>query len=140
MDNSLQRQILALDREEKRLQMELEDVLSDMETPENSDVEGEDVEEQDLPMVRQTLMDTRSCPVRWTTYLPLYQDQVYREKAEKKVRKLKNMAKKFTISGVILTQQFASSLRRIEALYPDDGGRVGLNSLMACYYLLNPGY
>ena len=41
----LQAEIQLLDREEKVLQMELMDVLTDVTTPDNSDVEGEDIEE-----------------------------------------------------------------------------------------------
>ncbi len=52
-----------LDRRERELQMELLDVLTDIATPDNSDVEGEDVEELIMPAARQALLDTRSSPL-----------------------------------------------------------------------------
>lgn len=132
------REMQELDRRERELQMELLDVLTDIATPDNSDVEGEDVEELIMPAARQALLDTRSSPIRWTPYAELDQSRVYREKAAKKVRMMKKMVKKFTVAEVMLNQRFTTALNQIEQIYPDDGGRTGLNSLVACHHVLKP--
>jgi hypothetical protein len=132
------REMQELEREERKLQMELLDVLTDITTPESSDVEGEDVEELLMPAARQALLDTRTCPIRWTLYSELYQSRSYREKAAKKVRMAKRMIKKVTVAEVMMTQQFTAALNQIELNYPDDGGRTGLNSLVACHHVIKP--
>jgi len=132
------REMQELDRRERELQMELLDVLTDIAAPDNSDVEGEEVEELIMPAARQALLDTRTYPIRCTPYAELYQSQVYREKAAKKVRLMKKMVKKCTVAEVMLNQQFTTALNLIEQVYPDDGGRTGLNSLVACHHVLKP--
>jgi len=112
--------LLSLERQEQILQMELLDVLTDLSTPDNSDAEGEEIDERVLPTVRQALLEVKTCPTRWTQYAQLYQCQTYKAKAEKKVRKMKK------------------ALQLIEEVYPDDGGRAGINSLVACHHVINP--
>ncbi len=107
--------------------MELLDVLTDIATPDNSDVKGEEVEELTMPAVMQALLNVQTYPTRWTPYMELYQCQVYKAKADKKVRKMKNLIKRCALAEVMLNQQFAAALNQIEELYPDDGGRAGLN-------------
>jgi hypothetical protein len=85
MEN-IQDHIQLLERQEKVLQMELMDVLSDITTPDNSDVEGEEVEEPAMPDVRRALLEVGACPTRWTAYTELYQNHEYCMKAQKKVR------------------------------------------------------
>jgi hypothetical protein len=51
-----------LDPQERALQMELLDVLTDIATPDNSDVEGEEVEELTMPAVRQALLNAQTYP------------------------------------------------------------------------------
>jgi len=118
--------------------MELLDALTDIAMPDNSDVEGEEVQEVTMPAVRQALLDAQTYPTRWTPYMELYQCRVYRAKAAKKVRKMKNMIKRCALAEVVLTQQFSTALNQIEAIYPDGGGRAGLNSLVACHHVLKP--
>ena len=134
----LQAEIELLDRKEKVLQMELMDVLTDVTTPDNSDVEGEDIEEPEMPDVRRALLEVGALPTRWTAYSELYQNAEYRMKAQKKVRKLKNMIKKCTLNEVMMNLQYITALQNVERNYPDDGGRAGLNSLVACDHVLNP--
>ena len=134
----LQAEIQFLDREERVLQMELMDVLSEVTTPDNSDVEGEDIEEPAMPDVRRALLEVGALPTRWTAYSELYQNAEYRMKAQKKVRKLKNMIKKCTLNEVMMNLQYITALQNVERNYPDDGGRAGLNSLVACDHVLNP--
>jgi len=78
--------------------MELLDVLTDIATPDNSDVKGEEVEELTMPAVMQALLNVQTYPTRWTPYMELYQCQVYKAKADKKVRKMKNLIKRCALA------------------------------------------
>jgi len=66
--------IADLDRQERLLTLELMDVLTDIATPDASDVETEDIEaeETDLDQVRGSLMQVDSIPRRYTEYSELY--------------------------------------------------------------------
>ncbi len=77
--------IADLDRRERVLTMELKDVLTDISTPDSSDVEDDEVEELEMPRVRDALMQVESSPRRWTEYSELYQHEDYRAKAKLKV-------------------------------------------------------
>jgi hypothetical protein len=134
----IERALRELDQKEERLRMELMDVLTDVFTPDNSDVEGEEIEESSMPAVREALLRVGACPTRWTHYAGLYQDQGYVSRSERKVRRMKKMVKRCRLSEVMLNQQFTVELQKIEETYPDDGGRKGLNSLVACHHVLNP--
>ncbi len=127
-----------LDRRERWLMMELQDVLTDIATPDSSDVEGDKIEEVAMPQVRNALLRAESQPRHWTTYQRLYDDPDYVRKANMKVRLVKNMVRRHPIASVVLTQQFATALQRIDSTYPDDGGCIGLNSLVAFYNVVNP--
>jgi len=135
---NLSKELQELDRQERELRMELLDVLTDITTPDNSDVEGEEVEELTMPAARQALLDARSFPTRWTPYSELYRSQVYREKAARKVRVMKKMIKRHAMAELLMNQHFTTALNQIEQVYPDDGGRTGLNSLVACHHVINP--
>ena len=135
---NLSKELQELDRQERQLRMELLDVLTDITTPDNSDVEGEEVEDLTMPAAKQALLDARSFPTRWTPYSELYRSQVYREKAAKKVRVMKKMIKRHTMAELLMNQHFTTALNQIEQVYPDDGGRTGLNSLVACHHVINP--
>ena len=126
-----------LDRRERWLMMELQDVLTDIATPDSSDVEGDEIEELAMPQVRNTLLRAESQPRHWTTYQWLYDDPEYVRKANMKVKLVKNMVKTHQITSTVLTQQFATALQRIDTTYPDDGGRIGLNSLVVFHNVVN---
>ncbi len=129
---------LDLERREHILQMELMDVLTEISTPDNSDEEGEEVEEWVMPAIREALLEVQPLPNRWTSYIKLYQCQRFKDKEQKKVKKLKKMIKRCALSEVMLNQQFITALQQIEATYPNDGGRVGINPLVACHHVINP--
>ncbi len=135
---NLSKELQELDRQERQLRMELLDVLTDITTPDNSDVEGEEVEDLTMPAAKQALLDARPFPTRWTPYSELYRSQVYREKAARKVRVMKKMIKRHTMAELLMNQHFTTALNQIEQVYPDDGGRTGLNSLVACHHVINP--
>ena len=70
--DKLKFQIQECDREIKQLELELLDVLTNVATPDNSDVEGEEVPEPYLQGVKQTLLNVEAIPVRETAYSELY--------------------------------------------------------------------
>jgi len=66
-------EILDLDRREEILIMELQDVLTDISTPDTSDIEGDEVDEPLMPQVRDALLGAQARPRYWITYLRLYE-------------------------------------------------------------------
>lgn len=122
----------------RQLTLELLDVLTDVNTPDNSDVEGDEVDEPLFQGVRQTLLQVEAIPTRPTAYSELYEKEWYCVKAEKKVRKMKNEIKKNRLSEIITHPSFVTTLETIRENYPDDGGRQYINSLVACHSILNP--
>jgi hypothetical protein len=133
--DNLAETIADLDRQERLLTLELMDVLTDIATPEASDAEAEDeeVEESDLPHVRETLMQVDSFPRRYTEYSELYQRAEYRSKAKLKVRFAKKLVKSVRLGPMMAGPSFVQSLNRVESTYPDDGGRDGINILVAIH-------
>jgi len=128
--------IADLDRRERILIMELKDVLTDISTPDSSDVEDDEVEEIELTRVRDALMQVESSPRHWTEYSGLYEMEDYRAKAKLKVRFAKKLVKTVHLGPLMMSQDFIMSLQRVELTYPDDGGREGLNSLVAIHNVI----
>ena len=128
-------EIADLDRRERILVMELKDVLTDISTPESSDVEDDEVEVE-LPQIRAGLMRVEPLPRRWTEYSGLYESEDYRAKAKLKVRFAKNLIRTVHLGPLMMSLAFARSLERVELTYPDDRGRVGLNSLVAMHNII----
>ncbi len=116
--------------------MELKDVLTDISTPESSDVEDDEVEEVELPQVRDALMQVDSFPRRWTEYSSLYENEDYRSKAKLKIRFAKKLIRTVHLRPLMMSLAFVRSLERVELTYPDDGGREGLNSLVAMHNVI----
>jgi len=130
--------IADLDRQERALTLELMDVLTDIATPEVSDTEAddEDTEETDMANIRGTLMQVDSFPRRYTEYSELYQRAEYRLKAKLKVRFAKKLVKSTRLEPLMSGPNFNEALNRVESTYPDDGGREGINLLVAVHNLV----
>jgi len=130
--------IADLNRQERPLILELMDVLTDIATPEVSDAEAddEDVEETDLANVRGSLMQVDSFPRRYTEYSELYQRVEYRSKAKLKVRFAKKLVKSVRLEPLMTGPNLVVSLNRVESTYPDDGGREGINLLVAIHNIV----
>ena len=130
--------IADLDRQERLLTLELKDVLCDIATPEASDTEAdnEDNEETDLANVRGSLMQVDSYPRRYTEYSELYQRAEYRLKAKLKVRFAKKLLKSVRLEPLMAGPNLVESLNRVESTYPDDGGREGINLLVAIHNIV----
>ena len=125
------------DKEILRLERELLDVLTEVGTPDNSDEEGDDVEDR-MEGVKNVLLRVEAIPQRETAYSALYNNERYCKKSEKKVRLMKNVIKKVQLSDVFSHRNFVAQLRNIERIYPDDGGRNYINTLVACYEVIKP--
>jgi hypothetical protein len=130
--------IADLDRQERLLTLELKDVLTDIATPEVSDTEAdnEDIEETDLANVRDSLMQVDSFPRRYTEYSELYQRAEYRLKAKLKVRFAKKLLKSVRLAPLMAGPNLTESLDRVKSTYPDDGGREGINLLVAIHNIV----
>jgi len=130
--------IADLDRQERLLTLELMDVLTDIATPDASDAETEDteVEESDLVQVRGTLQRVDSIPRRYTEYSELYQRAEYRSKAKLKVRFAKRLVRTVRLEPLITSPNLIASLDRVQSTYPDDGGREGINLLVAIHNVI----
>jgi hypothetical protein len=120
------------------LDLEMKDVLTCVETPESSDVEGDDVDEPEADGPRNVLLQVEAIPQREAEFSSLYLNQRYRENAEKKVRLMKEEVRKNFISEILLNPEFPDILDDIRETYPDDGGRNFINSLVACHIILTP--
>jgi len=133
--------IADLDRQERLLTLELKDVLTDIATPEVSDTEAdsedtEETEETDLDTVRDSLKQVDSYPRRYTEYSELYQRAEYRLKAKLKVRFAKKLLKSVRLEPMMTSTNLSESLNRVESTYPDDGGREGINLLVAIHNIV----
>jgi hypothetical protein len=130
--------IADLDRQERLLTLELKDVLTDIATPDASDAETEDTEaaETDLVQVRDTLLQVDSIPRRYTEYSELYQRAEYRSKAKLKVRFAKRLVKTSRLEPLMTSPNLVTSLDRLQSTYPDDGGREGINLLVAIHNVI----
>jgi len=130
--------IADLDRQERLLTLELLDVLTDIATPDASDSETESMEavESDLASTRDTLKRVDPIPRRHTEYSELYQRNEYRSKAKLKVRFAKNLIKSIRLESLMAGPNLVESLNRVVATYPDDGGREGINLLVAIHNII----
>ncbi len=130
--------IADLDRQERLLSLELLDVLTDITTPDASDTETDGMEavESDLASTRDTLKRVDPIPRRHTEYSELYQRNEYRSKAKLKVRFAKNLIKSIRLEPLMAGPNLVESLNRVVATYPDDGGREGINLLVAIHNII----
>jgi len=69
-------------------------------------------------------------------YSSLYESDAYKSKAKLKIRFVKNLIRTVHLRPLMISVAYVQSLERVEETYPDDGGRKGLNSLIALHNLL----
>ena len=133
----IQDEIDRLDAMERKLELELKDVINDIDTPNNSEDEEEEDEYQEndpiIATLKARLLNASGTPTRICEYLELYQDPAYRRNVRKKMVLLKNCVRSIRISAVLRNPNFLDHLRRIQETYPDHGGRQFLNELVALY-------
>ena len=114
------------------------DILSAVETPDTSDVEGEEIDEPLFRGYKQIYLSVEAVPSRKTSYSNLYEFPKYRAKAELKVRRMKAEVKKRGLSETRNIPEFNRIVDGLEKLYRDDGGRRMIAFLVACHKIFNP--
>jgi hypothetical protein len=82
-------------------------------------------------------MQVDSLPRRHTEYSELYQRLEYRLKAKLKVRYAKKLLKSVRLEPLMAGPNLVENLNRVESTYPDDGGREGINLLVAIHNTIN---
>ncbi len=140
---ALEESIRRLNEEERRLEMELLDVMCHVETPSTSEDEDPDAPIQNPPTTGQiyqlllNMLAVVSTLGRDTAYSDLYNDRQYLKNVEKKLKKMKKNAKKVNFEAIYRDPTFASHLNEICQTYSDDGGRAYLRYLVAleCYII-----
>ena len=139
-DLALQEQLLAISAEEDRIQLVLQDILTDLTTPENSD------EDEDLPEIESRSILTNNIsplfermkaadivPNEDAVYSSLYEEEAYSRKARRKLRKMRKSLRDCHLNIVVCDGRFQTEVNRVRNLYPDLGGRVGLDLLVALH-------
>ena len=140
----IQDEIDRLDVEERKLELELLDVFTDIGTPNTSededDEEEEEIVEQDpiVKIFKAALLSASGFPTTICAYLERYQDPRYRRNTIKKLKCLKKFVKSVNMDEVMRNPHYLTTLNRIRETYPDHGGREFLNELIAVYCLYNP--
>ena len=56
-------------------------------------------------------------------YRDLYSSEIYQKKCEKKIKKIKKMARKSNCMAALKDRRFRNEVTRIRNLYQNDGGR-----------------
>ena len=133
----IEEELREIEAEENRLELQLLDVLTDVDTPEVSEDEDEFdcVEEatQELQLFKNNLLRCFEEPVNQCDYLVLYQNEDYKNRGRRKIKLLKKEVKTTVLQEILEDECYAINLARIEEHYPDNGGRIFLNELVAIY-------
>lgn len=83
------------DIEIAKMELELKDVLTLVEMPENSDVEGDKVDDLEFAGPRQALLNVEAVPWRETAYSSLYLCPGYHLRVERNVKMIKEELKTY---------------------------------------------
>ena len=138
----IQEEIDRLDLQEHQLELELQDVLTDVNTPEESEDEDElqPIEEPDpiLQTFKTQMLLCTEMPTVQCNYLVRYQDPEYRRRGQRKMKSLRKEAKLTSLEELLSDPDFMRHLLRIRETYPEDGGRTFLNELVALHCAQNP--
>lgn len=143
----LQDEIDEITRQEQRIEMELQDVLTDVTTPENSDTEDElnaipinaadlGQNEPNYEAAQEQLGEFLAARVTPTSEVPfstLYSNPQYVRNAKRKLKKLKRIARRANFGKAFSEKRFWRQYSRVRDLYPHHGGREDLNGLVALY-------
>ena len=131
----------------QQMDMELQDVLTDVETPTTSDDEDEDPETpllhppesaRIMELLQNMICATHTSVTANTPYAPLYKQYQYKKNVNKKIKKMTKNARKCKFEVIYNDNLFWLHLERLESTYKNDGGRTFLNYLVALHcYLTN---
>ena len=122
-----------------RRELELEDVMFEVTSPETSD--DEDLRqvrphrEQNhiVRMFKNAILTAEYQPAEVCNFFELYEDPQYRRRVIKKIKKIKKRVKSGDVEQVMNNPRYLEELRRIQTTYPSHGGREMLNELIAIY-------
>jgi hypothetical protein len=128
-------EIAALARQERNLEMELDDALTDITSAENSDSEDEIHNEEDdiVRLFKNCILNANGQPTELCSFIMRYEDPNYRRSMRRKMKKMKNKVKASDIQAVLSNPAYMVELERIRRTYPNHGGREFLNELIATY-------
>ena len=135
------------DREDERLALELEDVFSEMFTPDVSEDEVETKEETDTSNVFlnrtnpqslfNKMMTAKSDPHFKTSYALLYANPKYRTNIKRKMLLLRKTAAGANIEEICKDPNYFRMCDVYYSQYPNDGGREGLYYLIGLFNYIN---
>lgn len=133
----IEREIDILNEAERRLNMELLDVMTEVETPATSEDEAPEAPIVYPPKtghIHQLFLNMLAVVAalsRDTEYSELYSDRKYLQKVNKKLKKMKKNARKIDFEKAYKHVGFVTHLNQILETYPDNGGRTFLSYLVA---------
>lgn len=133
-------EINKLDQQERRLELELLDVFTDVETPDGSDAECDSEEPIQLPpssreaeLLLEKILAAKPHPMRDVEYSELYSYADYKRNVAKKMAMMIRLAKRENFEEAYRDVRFWSQLEQVKETYPDNGGRDHLDELVAYY-------
>ena len=124
------------------MNLELQDVLADVDTPDTSGDEHEDPETpllhppntaRALQLLQGMLSVTPTCVTEDSPYAQLYRQHQYQKKVQKKVKQMKKNARNCNFEDIYNDNGFWLQYERILDTYKNDGGRNFLNYLVALH-------
>ena len=138
----IQQEMAHCEEQEDRLQVELEDVIVEVDTPDTSD--DEDIrlvrlhheQNQIVRLFKNAILTADFQPTEMCNFFERYEDPQYRRQIIKKIRKVKRIVKRADVERVVNNPRYHDELRRIQTMYPSHGGRAMLNELIAIYVTL----
>ena len=133
---------------DRQMDMELQDVLTDVETPTTSDDDEDENPETPLlhppntarisELFQNMLSVTHTSVTEDTPYAPLYKQYQYKKNVNKKMKKMKKNARECNFEAIYNDNAFWLQLERIGDTYQNNGGRTFINYLVALHcYLMN---
>ena len=125
-------EIAKIEYQERRVTLELEDVFTDVSTPEASDSEEEQNEEQNLP--DHQLFEAETRPNQDVLYSQLYCEAPYRHNVNIKMRKMKKVFAGESLTDAQTTARYQEEYHLLRETYPEDGQRTQLFYLIAFYH------
>ena len=135
---NIEEQISDLDRKETELTWELLDVFTDVYavTPEDNPENDQNDQEENIDQFKASILGAQAVPTQPCEYAGRYQDPLYVQEVLQKLENMKNLVRQSNLENVNENPVYLRELARVEATYPDNGGRTMLNELVAVYIFL----
>ena len=88
-----------------------------------------------VTMFQDKLYQVFAIPLEKTLYSNLYKDDIYIENAFNKIMCMQHCLRFVNLHDMLSSPQYQDEKRRLETLYPANGGREGLLELISVYNL-----